>query len=74
MGSCIPLCLWLGLLASLTDKLPSVDASVFRVGGAGSSEFLSILVYPLVGHWRRAERERELNKEMATGPKILPFA
>lgn len=50
-----------------SDKLPSASVSVFRVGAAGSSEFLSILVYPLVGHWRRSGRERGLSREMATG-------
>lgn len=35
----------------------SASVSVFRVGAAGSSELLSVLVYPLVGHWRRSGRE-----------------
>lgn len=40
----------MALAPGFSDKLPSASVSVFRVGAAGSSEFLSILVYPLVGH------------------------
>lgn len=57
----------MALAPGFSDKLPSASVSVFRVGAAGSSEFLSILVYPLVGHWRSG-REMGLSREMATGP------
>jgi hypothetical protein len=68
VGSPLPM----ALAPGFSDKLPSASVSVFRVGAAGSSEFLSILVDPLVGHWRRSGRERGLSREMATGPCTGP--
>lgn len=61
--------LW--VLASLesheTLQLLSGKSSVFRVGAAGSAELLSILVYPLVGHWRQREEAGKLSRADGCG-------
>ena len=47
---------WLLWKAKGLLQLLSANTLVFRSRAAGSAEFLSILVYPLVGHWGRAGR------------------
>lgn len=45
-----------GLHQLLSANMPTI--LVFRAWGAGSAKFLSILMYPLVGHWERMGNKR----------------